>query len=416
MMLLRRFHAGDPPPVAFDDHSAGLGVPNRDFGYDEGWAEIFASTAPGGAFVEAPVDDGDGYAEQFALSDVDSGRNHQRTDSPLQPDLTRSSFSGDSDSSSYISDDEDYDSDGDPIFRLQLPVTSPLARRRYVARGEDLKCVGREQRFQAEYDVARRRGEITEPGDLFREIDWNQQHSAEKTEEVSPRTLPQTLRAPGRKNAVVLPSPDRKRIDALASWANEWLGSQIEAQRQTQNDEIHSQMRDTAGFQSFPSSPRLTPYSATNWDDDLVVLDADSEMQMQAENEYIYAGIQNRLGYQQFPSPLPRRNSESRVPFGVQGSVDDMRASEGFQSFPSPQPAHALFTASWDDELVVLDTRSELQREAQNEEIHQWVLSRAREMQRQAQEGPQRFPSPPPYEWIRNVTSDDLFDGGVEYL
>jgi hypothetical protein len=177
------------------------------------------------------VDDQGGHAEQIALSDDgDQVPSHRRSDSPLQPDLTRSRFSSDSDSSSYISDDDsDYDSHGNEIFRLRLPVASPLAQRRYLDRGEDLRCVSREQRFQLEHEVDCRNGKVTEPGELFREINWNQQSSTEKIEDVSPRTVPQAPRAPCRGSAAV-----------PLEGTSECLESQVEASRQTQNDEIHT--------------------------------------------------------------------------------------------------------------------------------------------------------------------------------
>ena len=401
VMLLRRFHAGEPPAVAFDDHSAGLGVPNRDFGYDDGWAEVFASTAPGGEVVEAPADDNSDYAEQFALSVYgdDHGRNRQRPNTPLQPDLTRS-FSGESDASSYISDDaSDYDSDGNEMFRLRLPVASPLAQRRYLARDEDLKCVTREQRFQAEYEVARRRGEITEPGDLFRDIDWNQQSSKEKTEDVSPRTVPRGLRAPGRNDAVV-----------AASWMGEYPQSQSGAHRQSQN-EIYARMRDTEGFQSFPSPPRPYAPFTVDWDDDLMFLDTASDMQRQAQNEEITMWVLDRA----------RERQEAEV----------------FQSFPNPPFVNAFSAANWDDDLVVVDTRSEMQRQAQNEEIWSRMLQQyvsppvstnaesmmpllgqdaADELYGQVEAGHFGFSSPPPDQWSMEVTTDEMFGGMVEYL
>jgi hypothetical protein len=93
-----------------------------------------------------------------------------------------------------------------------------------------------------------------------------------------------------------------------------------------------------------------------------------------------------------------------------------MGDTERFQSFPRPPHPYTLFTADWDDDLVIVDTPTEMQRQAQNEEIHMWILSRAREMYLQTGESRLRFPSPPPDQCSRGTISDDGFGGMVVYL
>jgi hypothetical protein len=80
----------------------------KKFGYDEGWAEGFASRAPGAEVVEAPAEDegGEEYPEMFALSSVDGGSE------PVTLQSTQDD-TGSSDEKETSSSEENSSSDGD---------------------------------------------------------------------------------------------------------------------------------------------------------------------------------------------------------------------------------------------------------------------------------------------------------------
>lgn len=62
----------------------------NDFGYDEGWAEVFASKAPGGEVVEAPIELGIGSRGQIPADPVHGTTTHIR----IEGSYSRSSRSG----------------------------------------------------------------------------------------------------------------------------------------------------------------------------------------------------------------------------------------------------------------------------------------------------------------------------------
>ena len=168
----------------------------QDFGFGDDFAEFDQSIL---SLFEKEDENVETYPEQLALSEIDPAEAMQiDADAAMEilapPEHLRAAWGNhqeeafviedsDSDSGSSISD---YDSDGNEIFRLQLPVASGLAQRRFLARGEYLQCVAREQYWSRNYAIRRRRGKIIEPEDLFRAVGWGAEELVEGREDTSP--------------------------------------------------------------------------------------------------------------------------------------------------------------------------------------------------------------------------------------
>ena len=188
-MGLARFYASMPVIAQLEPEFA------QDFGFGDDFAEFDQSILS--LFEEA--EDIEPCPEQLALSDIDPAEAMQIDAEAAKgvlapPEHLRAAWGNhqeeafvindsDSDSGSSISD---YDSDGNEILRLQLPVASELAQRRFLARGEDLQCVAREQYWSRNYTIRRRRGKIIEPEDLFRAVRWGAEELVEGRDDTSP--------------------------------------------------------------------------------------------------------------------------------------------------------------------------------------------------------------------------------------
>ena len=190
-MGLARFYP--TMPAAATQHHQSV----HDFGDTEEFQQFATSLYDNGEDVEA-------YLEQLAHKAMSmdttsaletlSPPPHLRSawkSNPAEPEPSPFIVPSDS-SSSSSSEISTYDVNGNIPFRLQLPIASGLAQRRFLARGEDLECVAREQFFSLGYAVRRRGGFITEPEALFGPVRWDAPEGTVeregKGEEVSPRT------------------------------------------------------------------------------------------------------------------------------------------------------------------------------------------------------------------------------------